>query len=136
MNFSFDQYDELDELGDESVDVCEVAPALNGEEIRDMARLHIEKYFEDKSILEGLDIFSPKYIDFCVGMDICRAVDKAYDCMAKSGKFDTSSSEHMISQDIRHVIRTLGDIRRIVPQDFSAGMLLVHLELIDGVLID
>jgi hypothetical protein len=105
---------------------------LDREEIENIARLHIKNYFEGK-VIPDVDIFSPKYIDLCVAMDICRAVDKAYVAMEKCGKFDTSSSEHLIAQDIRYVIKTLGEIRKKVPQDFAAGILLMHLELVEGV---
>lgn len=123
-----DVYDIVD---DDFVEDCE--KGLDKEEIENIARLHIKNYFENKAIPDGVDIFSPKYIDICVTMDICRAVDKAYAAMEKCGKFDTSSSEHLIAQDIRYVIKTLGEIRKKVPQDFAAGILLMHLELVEGV---
>jgi hypothetical protein len=118
------------DIDDDVVDNCE--KGLDREEIEKIARLHIKNYFEGKSIPD-VDIFSPKYIDLCVTMDICQAVDKAYAAMEKCGKFDTTSSEHLIAQDIRYVIKTLGEIRKKVPQDFAAGILLMHLELVEGV---
>lgn len=128
MSFCLDQ--DLDDT-DDYVDNCE--KGLDREEIENIARLHIKNYFEDKSVPDGVDIFSPKYIGLCIEMDICRAVDKAYAAMEKCGKFDTSSSDHLIAQDIRYVIKTLGAIRKKVTQDFSAGIFLMHLELVERV---
>ena len=98
-------FQDVDNIDDDIFENCE--KGLDREEIENIARFHIKNYFEDKAVAE-VDIFSPKYIDICVTMDICRAVDKAYAAMEKCGKFDTSSSEHLIAQDIRYVIKTLG----------------------------
>ena len=126
-------FQDVDNIDDDIFENCE--KGLDREEIENIARFHIKNYFEDKAVPE-VDIFSPKYIDICVTMDICRAVDKAYTAMEKCGKFDTSSSEHLIAQDIRYVIKTLGEIRKKVPQDFAAGILLMHLELVERISLD
>jgi len=102
---------------------------------RDLERIiaiYIVNYFQDKNVYISKMIL-PKYIDLCIKTDICMGVNAAYKAMKKSGKFEVSSSEHSISEDIRYVIKTLGQIKKFVPQEFSAGILLMHLEFIEGI---
>lgn len=107
--------------------------SLNHEDLVKIASRYILEYFKDKNVPSEIDLFSPKYIDMCIETNICQAVDKIYAAMDVSGKFNTSSSEHSISEDIRFVIKTLGQIKKHVPQEFSAGILLMHVEILEGI---
>lgn len=102
-------------------------------ELQKIVPFYISNYFRDKDLICDVDLLSPKYIDLCIDMDICRGVDIAYSAIEKSGRFETSSSEHSISEDIRFVIKLLGQIKKFVPQEFSAGILLMHLEFVEGI---
>lgn len=102
-------------------------------ELERIVQIYIINYFNEKGMANNRDLISPKYIDLCIKTDICSGVDQAYKAIEKSGKFETSSSEHSISEDIRFVIKTLGQIKNFVPQEFSAGLLLMHLEFIEGI---
>lgn len=97
-----------------------------------MAPTYIRNYFRDKKIPSEVDIISPKYVDLCVNTNMCEGADKAYRILSESGKFSDSSAEHSISEDIRFVISILSDMKKHVPQELSAGMLLMHLELVEG----
>lgn len=118
--------DELAELSDDNID-------QDKEYLNQIVRFYISNYFKDKVSFNSVDLFSPKYIDLCINTNICDGVDKAYEFIEKSGKFETSSSEHSISEDIRLVIKLLAQIKNYVPQEFSAGILLMHLEILEGV---
>jgi hypothetical protein len=118
---------------DESKDIEDIVEnGVDRAELERIVSIYITNYFREKNIPINTDLICPKYIDLCISMDICRGVDIAYSAIEKSGKFETSSSEHSISEDIRFVIKTLGQIKRFVPQEFSAGILLMHLELVEG----
>lgn len=106
---------------------------IDRDELERIVSLYISNYFNDKEVPFHIDIFSPKYIDMCISTNICDAVDKAYKAMEICGKFDTASSDHTIAEDIRFVIKTLAQIKKFVPQEYSAGILLMHLEIIEGV---
>ena len=120
-------------LDSEDVDVEDIIEnGVDRAELERIVSIYITNYFRDKNIPYYLDLISPKYIDLCITMDICKGVDMAYEVIDKSGKFETSSSEHSISEDIRFVIKTLAQIKRFVPQEFAAGILLMHLEFVEG----
>lgn len=92
---------------------------------------HIRNYFGDAHLPEGVDLGDPKWVDLCIRTGICEAVDMAYAAMAKTGKYMTN--DKCFDHDILLVISILRRIRRsCVPQEFSAGILLMHLEFLEG----
>jgi len=95
---------------------------------------YIENYFKDKAVPEGLNLLSPKYINMCIEMDICRAVDMAYEAISRCGLVDGDSGDNAIEPDVKLVIGILRRMKPLVPQEFSAGMLLMHLEIVEGVI--
>lgn len=104
------------------------------EKMVDFAKFYIDRYFSALGVPES--IFSnPKYVGMCLDMDIRSAMEKAYAAMERSGRFDDEGSSHPIERDVRFVIRTLEAMSRVVPQEFSAGMLLAHLEIVEGIAI-
>lgn len=105
---------------------------INRRDLERIISIYILNYFQDKNKYSPRMIL-PKYINLCIETDICNGVNKAYKAIEKSGRFETSDSEHSISEDIRYVIKTLGQIKKFVPQEFSAGVLLMHLEFIEGI---
>jgi hypothetical protein len=100
--------------------------------MREFAKFCIHKYFSHMGISE--DRYSdPKYLEMCVSTDVCSGMDRAYRAMEKSGRFADEDSSHPIERDIRWVVKTLASMSRIIPKEFSAGILLMHLEIIEGV---
>lgn len=95
--------------------------------------LYIENYFKDKHVPKHVDLFSPKYVDMCIKMDMCRAADLAYEAIERSGILKSETGDSAIEPDIRLVIGILRRMKPLVPQEFSAGMLLMHLEILEGV---
>jgi hypothetical protein len=97
-------------------------------------RLYISLYFEGRRVPDFVDIHDGRYIDLCIGMNICDAADAAYAAMAKTGRFRQSDLDAPIAEDVRLVIGILRTIRTCcIPQEFSAGILLMHLEILEGV---
>lgn len=119
----------VDEVEDSDGEVS----CLNRSEIEAIVSRFISEHFKDKNIPFNVDLTQSRYIEMVLGFDICRGVDAAYEAMDRSGRFDTSSSDHLIGEEIRYVIKTLGQIRKRVPAEFAAGVLLMHLELVEGI---
>lgn len=121
-----------DEIYDEDVadhqEVC-----ANRQFLEQTVSRYIENYFKDKAVPEGVDLFSPKYIDMCISMNICRAADMAYEAIARCGLMGVDSGDNAIEPDVKLVIGILRRMKPLVPQEFSAGMLLMHLEILEGV---
>lgn len=99
---------------------------------RAMAQFSIKNYFSHMGVFhEGL--LSDRYVDLCMETEICSGVDRAYETMKNF--FDGDQSFCPIEKDVRFVIRLLGKMSKIVPQEFSPGILLMHLEVIEGLKI-
>lgn len=128
----------IDEI-DEELEDSFVEETVSQEELEKIVVNYISRYFSDKVLNFNLHfspniIFSPKYINLVSRTNICDGVDMAYKSMEHSGKFSSDASDHLISQDIRYVIKTLETIKKYgIPQEYAAGILLMHLELIEGI---
>jgi len=94
---------------------------------------HISRYFDSMSVPDGADIHSKRYVDLCIETSICDATDAAYRAMSNSGRFSSFNGQGSITDDVRMVIGILREIRvKCIPQEFSAGILLMHLEIMEG----
>lgn len=111
----------------------DIHPVVRSKSLERLLPIYISNYFKDKNIPNDVDLVSSKYIDLCINTNICDGADMAYKALERSGRFDSTSSDHSISEDIRFVIRILSQMKRHVPQEFSAGVLLMHLELVEGI---
>lgn len=97
------------------------------------AARHISNYFADLDVPPDVDLRCGRYIDMCLDLDTSRAVDMAYGSMRSQGRFQSSCGDGTMGEDVRLVIRLLKGIRaKCVPQEFSAGILLMHLEIVEG----
>ena len=112
-------------------DNCEIA--LDRTQLEAIASKHIDNYFLKYPPSYSVDLFSPKHLELVITTDVCRGVDMAYEAMARSGRFSSVESNHSIGEDIRFVIKTLKQIRSVVPHEYSAGILLMHLEFLEGI---
>jgi hypothetical protein len=121
-----------DEIDDEDL-VERQEACINRQFLEQTAARYIENYFRDKAVPEGVDLFSPKYINMCIAMDICRAADMAYEAIARCGLMGEDLGDNAIEPDVKLVIGILRRMKPLVPQEFSAGMLLMHLEILEGV---
>lgn len=97
------------------------------------AAKHIVNYFRGLDVPEGVNLFEKRYVNLCVDSTICEAVDLAYKSMRSSGVHQGSCGDGTIGEDVRLVVRLLREIRlKCIPQEFSAGILLMHLEIMEG----
>lgn len=102
---------------------------------RIMAKASIERYFSAKQAFSE-ELLDDKYVELCLNTDICSGVDRAYKAISRSALFDKDVSFCPIEKEVRFVIKILGAMSRFVPQEFSAGVLLMHLEIIEHIQID
>lgn len=94
---------------------------------------YISSYFAGVEVPEHFDILSRKYVEMCVNMNICDAVDAAYAALKSSGRLQSECGDGTISEDVRFMIKTLKLLRKkCIPQEFSAGILMMHLEILEG----
>lgn len=107
----------------------------NPSKSRSMARASIERYFSAKHAFTE-DLLDDRYVDLCINTDICSGVDRAYRAISRSSLFKGDASFCPIEKDVKFVIKILGIMSGFVPQEFSAGVLLMHLEIIERIVID
>lgn len=108
--------------------------SLSPTKSRNSAKYYIERYFSCKSAFDQ-DLLDEKYIDLCMDTDMCSGVDRAYDAMKASSLFVDEDENSPIEKDVKFVLKTLQGMSRIVPQEFSAGILLMHLHFIEKVCV-
>lgn len=94
---------------------------------------HILNYFRGIPVPPSVNLLDRRYISMCLESNICDAVDAAYKSMESKGVFQNSCGDGTIGEDVRFVVRLLREIRlNCVPQEFSAGIFLMHLEIVEG----
>ena len=93
---------------------------------------NIKSYFIDKKFKNGKEIDDNiyncnYYINLVLTMTMSEAVPIAYRNMQEYNVKDNDEDE------IRYILKIIKNIQKHVPQDFIAGILLMHLELIEGI---
>jgi len=125
------QEEELPEILDESF-FGDFLPDVQAT-IRDL----ITAYFAGKEMYCGGEIpksvlHADNYVSLVLNTDVINGMDIVYDAIAKSGQYQTES-EHGVPDDVRHVIELIHEIKcHCVPKPFITGILLMHLELCEG----
>jgi hypothetical protein len=102
------------------------------EKINLLISKNIKSYFSDKKLKNGGDINKSiykceHYIDMLFRTHMSDAILIAYRNMQEYNIKDNDEDE------IRYVLKIIKNIQKHVPQDFVGGMLLMHLELIEGI---
>lgn len=96
------------------------------------ARFYLNRYFAPSGVPEEV-FLSQRYIDLCLRTDVLSGTQRAYGAMEGVAKFaDSEENAHSVSKDVRFVVKILDKMSRVVPQELSMGMLLAHLEIIEG----
>jgi hypothetical protein len=94
----------------------------------------IGNYFSNKKICDSRVLDLPNYADIVLRTTVSDGVLKAYKVMEQNGFLSdgSRSNNRDISEDIRYMIDLIRSIQRTVPQEFVGGMILLHLELVEG----
>jgi hypothetical protein len=106
------------------------------EEIRPIIIKTIKNYFSNKKLYNGKDIdlswFDlPYYSELIISTTVSEGVLKAYKIIEENN-FPEIDSDNDVASDIKYLIKTIKNIQKYVPQEFVGGMILLHLELIEG----
>ena len=106
-------------------------------EIRPIVIKSIKNYFFNKKLYNGNKIdYSwfdlPYYSELVLKTDVTNGVLKAYRIIEENNFLDTDSEGQDIGEDIRYMLNLISNIQRFVPQEFVGGMILLHLEIVEG----
>jgi len=98
-------------------------------EIEPIIKLCIRNYFTDKRLHNGEKINRkllelPYYTDLIIQTSVSDGVNKGYMLIEES--------DLIIDDEIKYMIKLISKISKYVPQEFVGGMILMHLELIEG----
>jgi len=101
--------------------------------IRDL----IDRFFVGREMYCGGEIpksvlHADEYVSLVLNTDVINGMDIVYDAIARSGQYQTEF-EHGVSDDVKHVIDLIHEIKGFgVPKPFITGILLMYLELCEG----
>ena len=110
------------------------------DEIKPIIVQSIKKYFKEKKLYNGKQIHQslfdlPYYSDIVLKTSVSEGVVKAYKLIEENNFLNSNSDGKDIAEDIRYIVNLIKDIQKFVPQEFVGGMLLLHLELIEGLYV-
>jgi len=99
----------------------------------------IKNYFSDHVLHDGREIPNSLlelsyYSSLVFNTTVSDGVLKAYFLMEECNFLSSDEiCQNSIGEEIRYMIDLLSDIQRRVPQEFVGGMILMHLELVEGI---
>jgi cell fate (sporulation/competence/biofilm development) regulator YlbF (YheA/YmcA/DUF963 family) len=105
-------------------------------EITPIIKKCINKYFFEKTLYDGSQIDKEilelqYYTELLLNTNMLDGVSKAYK-MIDEYNFLEENLNDSISPEIRYMIKLIERVQKYVPQEFVGGMILMHLELIEG----
>ena len=107
------------------------------EKVYEYIKFILNNYFLGKEMYNGEVINSrilnlEYYTNLIFNTKVCDGRHKSYEIMAENNFKVGEGTSSGIPEDVRYVISALKDMKRIVPQEFLGGVLLMQLELIEG----
>lgn len=145
--FEDDSIEEEIDCEDQTSEISESEPIksfvqhFHGD-VQDLAKRYITEFFDDKMMYCGGRIpkrrlFNDNSISMVINFDICRGVDHAYLVLEKTltkKEISRAKIAGEITSDIKLVTEILNLLSRSgVPQQFAGGMMILYLELVEGV---
>lgn len=112
------------------------------EDVQNLAKKYITDFFDNKMMYCGGRIpkkrlFNDDAISMVINFDICRGVDYAYLALEKTltkQEVNRAKIAGEITSDIKLVTEILNLLSRSgIPQQFAGGMMIMYLELVEGV---
>lgn len=107
------------------------------EKVYEYIKFILNNYFLGKEMYNGEIVDSrilnlEYYTNLIFNTNVCDGIDKSYEIMAENNFKVGEGTASGIPEDVRYVINALKGMKRIVPQEFLGGVLLMQLELIEG----
>lgn len=105
-------------------------------ELEPIIKKNIKNYFLGKNLHNGQKITEdllelPYYSSLIMKTSASNGVLKAYELMQDN--FFMQGDNNSIGEDIKYMIYLIRNIQKCVPQELVGGMILMHLELIEGI---
>ncbi len=106
---------------------------------KSVAKKHIQTFFSDKKYYFGGEIgedilFSPRNISTVLNTDISTGVLEAYEKIERCPDIVVEEDDTILSDDVRLVMSVFKECSiREIPKQFAAGLLLMYLELCEGI---
>lgn len=130
-----DNFDDFDSKDFETQDEGKFSGFL--EEIKPIIKKAMSNYFYDKELHNGdpidVSLFElSHYTNLVMNTNIIDGVNNAYKIIEDNQFINTDESFGSIEKDVVYMIDLIKNIQRRVPQDFVGGMILMHLELVEG----
>lgn len=128
--------DFVDDYEDNEIVESEIGVFIN--ELKPVIIKCVKNYFSNKIASDGsfVDeslIEMPYYLDLLFRTTLSDGVIKAYKIMEDNGfSACDDDSDNIIADDIKYMINLISGIQKFVPQEFVGGVILMHLELIEG----
>lgn len=135
-------YDVDADLEDFSCDTEQTDPTQHLQsffkEIEPIIKQCIKNYFFDKNLHNGKKIENSLlelsyYSSLLFNTSLSDAVIKAYALIEEYDFLSSTQDQNVVGEDIMYMLELLRDIQKITPQEFVGGMILMHLELIEGI---
>lgn len=106
-------------------------------EIEPIIKQCIKNYFVNKNFHDGEKIENyvlelPYYVSLLLNTTVSEGVNKAYKIIEENNFANNSVLDDSIAEEVRYMISLIKRIQKFVPQEFVGGMILMHLELIEG----
>jgi len=96
------------------------------------AKEYILNYFKDK-VSEDVFLYDERYLNYFIFQDITDICNIIYKEMKEMNIFQSKIGDGSMTEDTQLVIDILKDIKKsYIPKEYSAGILLMHLELVEG----
>jgi hypothetical protein len=107
-------------------------------ELKPLVQTVIKNYFIDKKLhnrskIEDHLLELPYYTNLLIKTGFSDAIQHAYELMADNGFMQGESSGDNLSEDVKYMLDLMKKIQKWVPKEFVGGMILMHLELIEGI---
>ena len=135
VDFEFDSLDQEFELDKNSPDSRFISSFYK--DIEPIIRTCIHNYFADKKLHDGRKISKdildlPYYLDMVIKTTVSDGVNKAYAIMEDNNFQFSKQSGLVVEDEIKYMVKLIEKISKWVPQEFVGGMILMHIELIEG----
>lgn len=108
-------------------------------EVEPIIKQCIKNYFCDKFLHDGRDISTEIlelsfYSSLVFNTSVSDGVLKGYFLMEDNNfLLENQEDQNSIGGEIKYMINLIRNIQRKIPQEFVGGMILMHLELVEGI---
>lgn len=132
-----DFYDDFYDYSD-SIQINENDVLIATKELKPLIQTVIKNYFFDKKLRDGSEITNdllelPYYTNLLLKTSFSDAIQHAYELIADTDFIQEVQNGDNLSADVRYMLDLMKKVQKWVPKEFVGGIILMHLELIEGI---